>query len=362
MRGILSLVLVPALCGQTFVLSTIAGMEWVNGVDLAVDRAGSIYVAEGGNFRLRMITRDGAIATIAGTGAAGFSGDGGPAVAAQVGYIHGVAIGASGDIYIADPSNSRVRKISNGVISTVAGTGQAGYSGDGGPATAAQLVPAELAFDQLGNLYVSDTGHNVIRKVNLAGIISTVAGTGAGGYSGDGGPASQAALNYPSGLAVDPDGNLYIADLWNAAIRKVDARGNVSTFASGISGVFGLTADSAGNLYATAPQEATIYKIVPGGGPQSIKATGIPGFPGDQGPAASGQINAPYGISADRYGNLFFIDSAMCLFELTPSNVLSATGRKRHRPNPHGAACTRGMRTGLLDRSDHRRSLAVGEK
>ena len=173
------------------------------------------------------------IETVAGTGTASFGGDGGAAVAAQVSSPYGVALDGAGNLYIADTGSHRIRKVNSaGVISTVAGNGTRGSGGDGGAAVDAQLqLPVGVAADGAGNLYIADFHNHRIRKVDAAGDISTVAGTGTRGYGGDGGPAVNAQLGYPYGLALDGAGNLYIADFENHRIRKMNAAGNISTVA-----------------------------------------------------------------------------------------------------------------------------------
>src|ERR1051326_7075477 len=204
---------------------------------VAVDSAGNVYIADSFNNRIRKIDTSGTITTIAGTGEPRYTGEG---VATQVGLNDpsGIAVDRSGNIYIADNSSHRVRKLSGGTISTIAGTGIAGFSGDGGPATSAQVYnPTHLAIDAAGNIYVADYINNRIRKINTAGTITTVAGSGPnsqGGYSGDGGPATSAQFNKIAGVAIDAAGNLYIADAGNDRVRKVDAgTGIVSTLAGG---------------------------------------------------------------------------------------------------------------------------------
>ncbi|MFF5480003.1 RICIN domain-containing protein [Streptomyces sp. NPDC012935] len=190
---------------------------------VAVDSAGSLYIAEYHNNRVRKVAADGTISTVAGMGTAGFKGDGGPAVSAQLNRPHGVAVDGAGDLYIADHSNHRVRKVaSDGTISTVAGTGAAGFGGDGGPATAARLnIPVGMVVDSAGDLYIADHSNHRVRKVASDGTISTVAGTGAAGFGGDGGPAASAQLRNPFGLAVDCVDTLYIADHANHRVRKI---------------------------------------------------------------------------------------------------------------------------------------------
>lgn len=199
---------------------------------LVVDANGNLFVADRDNERIREIAPDGTITTFAGT-KAGFGGDGGPAVKAKLWDPYYMAIGPDGSLYFADNHNGRVRKVDRGgVITTIAGNGKHGSGGDGGPATKAALnEPYGLAFDAEGNLYVSQAADHVVRKIDPNGIISTVAGTGLAGFSGDGGPAVDAMLNSPAGLAVDTDGNLYIADYNNHRVRVVDPKGLIRTIA-----------------------------------------------------------------------------------------------------------------------------------
>ena len=191
----------------------------------AFDAGGNLYIADVNNNRIRMLNTSGIISTVAGTGIAGYNGDGVQATAAELNGPDGVTFDTQGNLYIADYSNNRIRMIDkNGIISTIAGNGRAGYSGDGGQATAAQLNGPNdgIVFDALGNFYIPDALNNRIRKVNTLGIISTLAGNGNSGFSGDGGPAIAAELNYPGGVALDSAlCNLYIADLYNNRIRVV---------------------------------------------------------------------------------------------------------------------------------------------
>src|SRR5436190_1922681 len=207
---------------------------------VAVDAAGNIYIADSFNNRIRKVDTSGVITTIAGNGSPQYTGEG---VATQVSLNDpsGVAADNSGNLYIADNSSHRIRKLdlSSGIISTIAGTGIGGFGGDGGPASAAQVFnPTHLATDQAGNLYIADYNNHRIRKISAGtGIITTVAGSATpdnhGGYSGDGGPATSAQFNNPAGVAIDAAGNLYIADAQNKRVRKVDTSGIVSTIAGG---------------------------------------------------------------------------------------------------------------------------------
>jgi sugar lactone lactonase YvrE len=187
--------------------------------------SGNLYIADSGNHRVRRVDASGTITTVAGTGVRGYSGDGGPATAARLRRPGAVAVDGSGRLYIADFGNNRVRRVDlSGRITTVAGNGKRGFSGDGGKATHAKLnAPSGLAIDHSGNVYIADSGNNRVRKVNRAGKINTVAGTGKDGFSGDRHKATKAKLNYPIGLAFDHSHNLYIGDSGNHRVRRVAA-------------------------------------------------------------------------------------------------------------------------------------------
>jgi sugar lactone lactonase YvrE len=197
--------------------ATSAGLSSPWGV--AADAGGNLYIADAWNYRVRRVS-NGSITTVAGNGTPGHSGDNGPATSAQMGRPRGVAVDASGNLYIVDDSNF-VRKVANGVITTIAGTGNSDFKGDNGPATSAAFwSPGGIAVDAAGNLYIADTTNNRIRRISN-GVITTVAGNGTSGFSGDNGPATSAQLSNPYGVAVDTLGNLYIADTNNSCIRKV---------------------------------------------------------------------------------------------------------------------------------------------
>ena len=192
----------------------------------ALDTEGALYIVCQDDNSVVKVDADGSATTVAGTGLPGFAGDGGPAAEAELSLPYGIAIGPDGSVYVGDSGNNRIRKIdSEGVITTVAGTGTAGYSGDGGPAVDAELAfaggAAGLVVDAEGNLFIADHQNERIRRVGIDGMITTVAGTGTAGYSGDDGPATEAMLDSPIALAVDADGNLYIADAGNYRVRKL---------------------------------------------------------------------------------------------------------------------------------------------
>jgi sugar lactone lactonase YvrE len=212
---------------------------------LAVDAEGNLYVADTFNHRVRKITPEGMILTVAGTGRAGFSGDGDLAVRAELRFPLAVAVDVEGRLYIADAGNNRVRRVDrDGVIVTIVGTGKRGFEGDGGPATAAALdTPAALAFDKEGHLLIADMGNHRIRRVDSSGTITTLAGKGTPGSAGDGGAAKDAELNTPGGLAVDGEGTIFIADSGNHRVRKIGSDGNISAVTG--TGTAGLGGDGA---------------------------------------------------------------------------------------------------------------------
>src|ERR1022692_1526795 len=297
---------------------------------LAVDGSGDIYIADDKDNVIRKVAAaSGVITTVAGNGAAGYSGDGGPATSAKLDQPYAVAVDGPGNIYIADTANNVIRKVAaaTGIITTVAGNGAAYYSGDGGPATNAQLVyPPGVAVDGSGNLYISDLS-NVVRKVAAAtGIITTVAGNGAAGYSGDGGPAINASFHSPSGMAVDGSGNLYIGDTGNDAIRKVAAAtGIVTTVAgngaagysgdggpassAGLSGPQGVAVDGSGNLFVADTGNAVIRKVAAATGIiATVAGNGTAGYAGNGGAAIKAKLSGPSGVAVDGAGNLYIAD------------------------------------------------------
>ena len=231
---------------------------WLSDVTgLALDAASNLYIADASNRRVRKVTPAGMISTVAGTGVEGFSGDGGPAINAQLGRPTSVIFSA-GNLYIADSSNQRVRRVdSNGTITTVAGNGVAGFSGDGGLATLASLAtPLGMAMDSLGNLYLADGDNNRVRRVSPNGVITTVAGNGTGRFAGDQGPAISASLDVPEDVAIDGAGNLLIADSGNNRVRKVDLiSGLISTVAG--TGTDGFSGDGGPAIQAMLMTNAT---------------------------------------------------------------------------------------------------------
>jgi uncharacterized repeat protein (TIGR01451 family) len=286
---------------------------------LAVDRSGNLYIADSNNGCIRKVNPGGIITTVAGTGTPGYSGDNGPATAAQLNEPYAVAVDAAGNIFVADTYNNRIRKISTGgVITTVAGTGAIGFNGDHIPATQANLgTPYAIAVDSAGNLYMGSNFDHRLRMVTPDGMISTIAGDGASGYGGDGGAAISAPLyGWSEGIAVDPAGNVYFSDA--DRIREV-SKGIITTIAGGGTGDGGaapfagmvntgfLATDSGGNVYFSA--ENRVRKVTPAGAISTLAGTGVTGNAGDGGPAVSAQLNNSNGIAFDASGNLFIADT-----------------------------------------------------
>jgi trimeric autotransporter adhesin len=259
--------------------------------NLAFDIAGNFYIADEGNQRIRQVATNGTISTVAGNGTIGYSGDGGPAVSAALAGPVGVALNAAGDLFIADTNNHRIRRVRSGMITTFAGNGYGGYAGDGGAAMAAELAyPAGVAVDSNGNLYIADTGNNRIRMVTPNGVITTIAG-GAQGFSGDGGKATLATLNNPAAVALDSTGNIYIADTGNQRIRKIDPTGVITT----------------------------------------VAGNGTTGYGGLGGPAMNASLNSPVAVAADSAGNVYIADTQSSRVLIVNSsktiNMFAGTGQ-----------------------------------
>ncbi len=314
----------------------------------AWDSKGNMYIADGNNNRIRKVTPDGIISTIAGNGTFANTGDGGPAIAAEVIRPLGIASDSAGNIYFS--AGPQVRKIdTQGNISTIVNTGGTpGFSGDGQEATAAKLNgPQGLALDSAGNLYIADEFNHRVRKVSV-GIISTVAGTGpicgnpcqSGTFGGDGGPATAAHLNFPTDVAFDNSGNLLIADTANSVVRMVDANGNINTLAGigakpGYGGdvgpaasallnnPWGIAIDNAGNLYIVDTANEVVRVVDALGIISTIAGNTTVGFSGDGGPAISAELNGPHGVAVDPSGRVWFVDvSNHRIRQLTPSGPL----------------------------------------
>ncbi|HLH44627.1 MAG TPA: hypothetical protein VKV74_16675 [Bryobacteraceae bacterium] len=300
---------------------------------LALDSKGNLYIADQANNRIRQVTTDGNINTFAGTGTAGFGGDGGQATSADLNAPFGVVADSSGNIYISDTANDVIRKVTtDGNINTAVGDYGSGFNfgGDNGPPTSAVFNhPGPIALDSSGNLYIADTLNNRVRKVNWsANVIKTIAGNnGSGGYSGDGGLATLASLNGPRGVAIDSAGNVFIADSNNNVIRRVDAvTGKISTVAgNGVAGFSGdggpagnaslnsprgLAFDSSGNLYIADYYNSRI-RVISNGTIQTIAGGAGPvfGYGGDGGLATNAVLNFPSAVAVDSSGNVYVSDT-----------------------------------------------------
>ncbi len=293
---------------------------------IAVDQAGILYFADISNNRVRKIDLGGIIDTVAGTEISGYNGDGIPAEQAQLNSPHGLAFDASGNLFIADTFNHRIRKIDgSGKITTVAGNGIPGSNGDGAEALAAQLnEPRDLAFDAAGNLYIADFQNHKVRKVDTLGKISTVAGTGSPGGIGDDGEAINAELNSPRDVAVDDNDNIFIADFGNHQIRKVSTDGKISTIAGDgtpgnlgeggpailaqLYGPKGLDFDSSGNLLIADSGNDRIRMLDTAGNLLTVAGTGNPGFSGDNGPPKAAQLSGPADVAVDAWGSFYISD------------------------------------------------------
>lgn len=302
---------------------------------IAFDAQGNLYFAETGNHLVLKLSAAGVITTVAGSGVQGFSGDNGPATTAELDSPTGLALDSAGNLYIADSHNHRVREVAaaTGTIKTIAGTGAAGFSGDRGLATAAQLdLPTALAIDSAGNVYVADTDNHRVRRIDAGtGMISTVVGNGVEAFAGDNGPATAASIDSPNGLALDSAGNLYVADTHNGRVRKViAATGVISTvagsgFVSGNIQMFGgdggaamvaglalprgLTIDAAGNLYVADSANQRIRRISPSGTITTAVGQGTEAFAGDSAPAVTASLDSPRAVAISPAGLVTLADT-----------------------------------------------------
>jgi trimeric autotransporter adhesin len=319
--------------GQSFNISTVAGSGVAGDsgdgssalsaalgapTGVAMDPQHNLYIASAANHLVRKVAPDGVITTAAGTGAAGSNGDGGLATQAQLNTPMSVAADQSGNIYIADAGANKIRRIApDGTISTFAGTGTAGFSGDGGLAGAAQLSsPSAVAVDPYGSVVIADTGNNRMRKVTSDGVIDTMAGTGNAGLSGDGGAAYSAALNAPDSVAIGSDGTAYVADEGNQRIRRIASDGSISSLMSStnlvpltLAGPMRLTVDPNQQLFVSDSQDQNIQAMGSACQLTPVAGTGSAGFTGDGGPAANARINSPASMTTDASGDVYFADS-----------------------------------------------------
>jgi sugar lactone lactonase YvrE len=353
--------------------------------NVATDANGNIYIADTKNSVIRMLNTHDSIITIAGNGAAGYSGDGSLATKAELNNPTGVTVDKFGNIYIADYDNNCIRKVNaSGIMSTFAG-GNPGYSGDGGQATAAGMsLPSQVATDNAGNVYIGEYYASVIRKVDIStGIITTIAGTGVAGYSGDGGQATAAVLSGANGMTVDAAGNVYIADDNNYRIRMINTLGVITTVVgNGIQGKGGdggqgtaaqltlpnhIAFDVAGNMYIADPGANNIRMINPSGVITTIAGNGTAGFGGDGGAATAGELNYPNCVTVDGSGNVFVADRYNNrIREIGKSplsiNELVKTGDVRVYPVPNNGNFTIALSNNNYGVSDLEIYNILGEK
>jgi streptogramin lyase len=305
------------------------------------------------------------ISTVAGTGSAGSTGDGGPAKHAQINDPYGVVRGPDGALWFCEHAGHRIRRIAtDGTISTVAGTGAKGYEGDGGPASQATLnLPHELRFDAAGNLFIADTGNNAIRRIDArTGMISTIAGGLTRGYSGDGGPATAATFRGPHSIQFAPDGSLYVCDVGNHAIRRIDSNtGTISTIAgtgrpgptpdgaplagTPLNNPRSLDIDADGNLWLATREGNQVFQLdLRAGRIRLVAGTGQLGFTGNGGPALAATLSGPKGIALDSAGNVWLADTESHTVRRIDAKthrieVIAGTGSKGDGPEDDPATC-----------------------
>jgi uncharacterized protein (TIGR03437 family) len=304
---------------------------------VAIDSGNNLFIADMVDNRIRKVSPAGIITTVTGDGVPGFGGDNGPAINAEIGTPLGLGFDPAGNLYLAPGDIRRIAP--DGTITRVAGNGVVGFSGDGGPATSAAMIgPTDAVGDAAGNLYITDRGNSVIRRVDPSGIITTIAGTRVAGFGGDGGPAKSAELFQPFQLALDHAGNLYVADWGNSRVRKITTDGTITTVAGGGNGslgdggpataatiggnLYGVAVDLAGNLFITS--NARIRKVdAATGSISTIAGTGVAGFSGDGGLATLATVNGPQSIAVDGSGNVYFTDeNNLRVRKLTPAQIV----------------------------------------
>jgi sugar lactone lactonase YvrE len=340
--------------------------------DVIFDVSGNMYIADQDNNRVRKVNSSGTIITIAGTGAANYTGDGGQASAATFNQPTAFGFDSSGNLYIADYNNQVVRRInSSSVVNRYAGTGAAGYNGNGGQATSSQLnYPSAVIADSAGNIYIADSHNNVIREVSTSGVISTYAGNLTAGFSGDGGSATAAELHLPYRIAFDTHWNMYIADSHNNCIRKVDAGTHIISTVAGngtasyggdggpatsaqINEPFGVCVDASGNIYIADTYNNRIRKVNTSGIISTIAGNGTGAYNGDGIAATSAEIDYPTDVTLDHSGNLYISDYynyriRKVTIPTSINEISNSTTNVEVYPNPGNGVFTFQVRSGEL--------------
>lgn len=346
---------------------------------MTYDSSGNLYIADRDNNNIRKVDTNGIVSTVAGNGMAGYSGDGGQAVNASLNTPYNVTVDQEGSLYIADTKNKRIRKVNpNGVIETIAGSSN---FGENGIATALSLyAPNDVVVDENNNLLLVETNNHRIRRIDTNGFISTIAGNGASGFSGDGGLAIDATFTFPKNIALRNDGSIFIADTDNQRIRKIDPNGIITTVAgngqSGYAGDGGLAInaslnkpndiifDSNGNLIFSDLQNHCIRKIDANGIITTIAGTGVNGYSGDGGAAVLAELKNPDGIAIDGAGNLFIADTSNNrIRKITPNGIIStvAGNDSRNTSGDGGLAADASFNAPRTLLFDDAGNLLVGE-